>query len=101
MDYISPWSKGMKTVTWIEEVSTPFNFIGQHAITKEYQDGDVVLMNDEIYVFHKPSEWIPLGQIEDVKPPQRQVRYSTNCKNCGAPLHSHKCPYCGTEDYGY
>ena len=21
----------------------------------------------------------------------------TNCKNCGAPLHSYKCEYCGTE----
>lgn len=21
----------------------------------------------------------------------------TNCKNCGAPLHSGKCEYCGTE----
>lgn len=21
----------------------------------------------------------------------------TNCKNCGAPLHGHKCDYCGTE----
>lgn len=21
----------------------------------------------------------------------------TNCKNCGAPLHSYKCDYCGTE----
>lgn len=20
-----------------------------------------------------------------------------NCKNCGAPLHSYKCEYCGTE----
>lgn len=21
----------------------------------------------------------------------------TNCKNCGAVLHGHKCEYCGTE----
>ena len=21
----------------------------------------------------------------------------TNCPNCGAPLHGHKCDYCGTE----
>ena len=23
----------------------------------------------------------------------------TNCKNCGATLHSHKCEYCGSEYY--
>lgn len=23
----------------------------------------------------------------------------TNCKNCGAPLHSHECEYCGSEYY--
>lgn len=22
-----------------------------------------------------------------------------NCKNCGAPLHSHECEYCGSEYY--
>lgn len=23
--------------------------------------------------------------------------YPTNCRNCGAVLHSNKCEYCGTE----
>lgn len=26
--------------------------------------------------------------------------YPTNCKNCGAVLHSHQCEYCGSEYYG-
>ena len=24
-------------------------------------------------------------------------RWPTNCSNCGAPLHSGRCEYCGTE----
>lgn len=25
------------------------------------------------------------------------MKKNLNCVNCGAPLHSHKCEYCGTE----
>lgn len=29
---------------------------------------------------------------------QEKMKHSTtNCPNCGAPLHGHKCDYCGTE----
>ena len=27
----------------------------------------------------------------------RKDTVPANCKNCGAPLNSHKCEYCGTE----
>lgn len=30
------------------------------------------------------------------KEPKKKT-YPTNCKNCGAPLHSHRCEFCDTE----
>ena len=30
-------------------------------------------------------------------PLPKNKRYLTNCPNCGAPLKSHKCEYCGSE----
>ena len=28
---------------------------------------------------------------------QEKMKHTTNCPNCGAPLHGNKCDYCGTE----
>lgn len=28
---------------------------------------------------------------------KEDFKFDSNCKNCGAPLHSNKCEYCGTE----
>ena len=32
----------------------------------------------------------------NVQPIHRDISVQTNCPNCGAPITSHKCEYCGT-----
>lgn len=34
------------------------------------------------------------------KPEAKHITLETNCKNCGAPLKSSKCEYCGTIHQG-
>lgn len=34
--------------------------------------------------------------IADAQPIHRDIPVQTNCPNCGAPITSHKCEYCGT-----
>lgn len=36
----------------------------------------------------------------DVPTTKNMIPKLTNCKNCGAPLHSNRCEFCGTE-YDY
>lgn len=41
-----------------------------------------------------------LMQYQDTRDRYLRVREEhlpTNCKNCGAPLESHRCEYCGTK----
>ena len=28
---------------------------------------------------------------------KKQLNYQNNCKNCGAPLQSNRCEYCGSK----
>lgn len=57
--------------------------------------------NDEIinYLNHYIDDTKPLNKgSNDVAPPTKHKPPKfTNCKNCGAPLHSNKCEFCDTE----
>lgn len=56
--------------------------------------GDVVMCNDKTYVYIG-STWDMVGTLDTIREPE--LPHPTNCKNCGAVLHSSKCEFCGTE----
>lgn len=53
------------------------------------------------YVFYN-GEWhlFDHGWKREVATAPAPKTYPTNCKNCGAVLHSHICEYCGSEYHG-
>lgn len=60
--------------------------------------GDVCVVDGMNYVWNH-NEWIELGNIEaNIHP---KIKYPSNCKNCGAVLHSNECEYCGTNNEVY
>ena len=68
-----------------------FNFIGTCSELPE--TSDVVIIDRMPYVWGG-SKWHELGDTSDTR--HKKIRYSSNCKNCGAVLHSEVCEYCGT-----
>lgn len=51
--------------------------------------------------YHTPIRYEVLNKLEerlDFTPEKIKPKF-TNCKNCGAPLKSDECEYCGTQ-YG-
>lgn len=57
-----------------------------------YRDLSGHLHCDRIYTYD-------LEYREEGVEPTTRKQLPTNCKNCGAPLHSHECEYCGSEYY--
>ena len=100
-----------KIVDWkeieqnINSMVMPTHFIGVYDDFPELQlmyRGDIVIIKDRTYMY-TGKEWEELVSTisEPVwEAPKPQVTYLHNCPNCGAPMHNHKCSYCGTEDYG-
>ena len=43
------------------------------------------------------SSKVAINVYENLKRIQWKSVKVTNCPNCGAPIHEHKCDYCGTE----
>ena len=64
----------------------------KHVYGDAYRDVSGHLHYDRIYTYE--IEY----REEDIESTM-QCSLPTNCKNCGAPLHSHKCEYCGSEYY--
>ena len=64
----------------------------KHVYENAYRDVSGHLHCDKIYTYE-------LEYKEEGVEPTIQCSLPTNCKNCGAPLHSHECEYCGTEYY--
>lgn len=42
------------------------------------------------------TKWVEIDDYVDTQEPTH-IHLPTNCVNCGAPLTSHKCSFCGTE----
>ena len=84
---------------YIQDITPPAAcFMGEYDPNIFYDYGAITMRNGENWIFNG-STWERLGmfaslEINEVK------EYVTNCPNCGAPMRSHKCMYCGTEDYG-
>lgn len=55
--------------------------------------GDIVLVNDDPYVWIDKKYWEPLTL------PKELPLVPTNCKNCGGIVNKYrrKCEFCGTE----
>lgn len=64
----------------------------KHVYEDAYRDGYGHLHCDRIYTYD-------LEYREEGVEPTTRKQLPTNCKNCGAPLHSHECEYCGSEYY--
>lgn len=64
--------------------------------------GDIVITdeNDAAYIY-TGSDWNLLSTsiVDDrcIKEPVYRELLPQICKCCGAPLHNHKCEYCGVE----
>lgn len=77
------------------------NFIGTYDPAKHYDYGDVCIRDGNTFIFDGRNSWTELATISDIHATtSTPMKYSSNCKNCGAPMRNHKCDYCGTEDYG-
>ena len=68
--------------------------------TDNYDAGSIFITSDtnQVYVLNEAQEIIEVANTKNnnhlhVAHEQR----TTNCINCGAPLTSHKCEYCGTK----
>jgi hypothetical protein len=64
----------------------------KHVYGDSYRDLSGHLYCDKIYTYN-------LEYKEECLEPTIRSTLPTNCKNCGAPLHSHECEYCGSEYY--
>ena len=58
-------------------------------------DGEIFIKDTTAY-FGYDNKWEQIGSLNDLDTTER-IKYGTNCKNCGAILHSNRCEYCGTE----
>ena len=84
---------------YIQDITTPAAyFMGEYDPNIFYDYGAITIRHGENWIFNG-STWERLGMSASLE--TNEVKeYVTNCPNCGAPMRSHKCMYCGTEDYG-
>ena len=59
-------------------------------------EGEVIYLLDtqDVYEYYR-GRYIRLKTYPNYETDSKKF-HLTNCKNCGAPLISHKCEYCGT-----
>lgn len=85
----------------------------KHVYGDAYRDASGHLHCDKIYTYD--LEYLETTTLDDTSYKTYCTSYEpdllnneiiihknplpTNCKNCGAPLHSHECEYCGSEYY--
>ena len=79
-------------------ITPNFQFTGAHSELPDAGDlGEVIIVDDTTYVWCG-SKWEELGSSSGTE--ASKIKYPSNCKNCGAVLHSEICEYCGTNNYG-
>ena len=89
-DYVPPPSKKPQLYT-----TTYANIMTDKA---KLHNGTIMYLTDtQEVVLYDDGNIIKLHDIHNQKADRPQVAVPTNCKNCGAPLHGHKCEYCDTE----
>lgn len=55
------------------------------------------LDTNQVYVLNEAQEVVEVVNTSNNEPNVMHEQRTTNCINCGAPLTSHKCEYCGTK----
>ena len=82
--------------------NTAFQFTGKYDELPDptkHKTGDIAIVEDTEYILYG-SKWEEFGKTSyEVNVQPAKIKYPSNCKNCGAVLHSEICEYCGTE-YG-
>ena len=80
----------------VMDITTPAaHFMGDYDSNLFYDYGAICMRRHEMWIFDG-STWHQLTEISD-KVEEKVISNFTNCPNCGAPLHNHRCLYCGTE----
>ena len=68
---------------------------------KEMEDSEVAVTEEEVgeaVTEEEVGEAVAKAISESFRYLQEKMKHSTtNCPNCGAPLHGNKCDYCGSE----
>lgn len=83
----------LPTIFIPEDFVKPCNFAGQYDAHIKYQNGDIVALEDSLYIVSDGNEWHELGPATADE--QEEILY--RCTSCGAPTNSNGvCPYCGT-----
>ena len=79
-------------------IPNTFQYIGgiQNLETTARQ-GDIAHYMDNTYVYMS-DEWLPLfdDSLEPSRVEYEHIAYPKICSQCGAPLFSCQCEYCGT-----
>lgn len=80
------------------DIISTIYYIGEYDPNLFYDYGAVTVKDGKEQIFNG-STWECLGISSSLETSEVK-KYMTNCPNCGAPMHNHRCEYCGTEDYG-
>ena len=85
-----------KVMGYIKDMTTPAaSFMGEYDPNLFYDYGAICTRYGETWAFDGHN-WIQISGLQNDAYDEVK-KYATNCPNCGAPLHNHKCMYCGTE----
>lgn len=100
-----PWTPGGKVIDWAEEIqeviAPALHFVGPYDAHIKYEYGDICIMEDICYIYTGSNNWEEISSTVSTQIWESpKLKYLHNCPNCGARMLSHKCEYCGTEDYG-
>lgn len=72
-------------------------FISSDDFPSEANNGDMLVKDGCVYMYQdSKDEWVEMDSLDDTTT-EAKHDYPTTCTHCGAPLHSHKCEYCGCE----
>ena len=81
------------TVPQMPNTYNTFQYIGRiRDLKSQGRVGDITLYENDTYAYFKDG-WQPLG-VSNVR--SDCVSHPKMCSQCGAPLFSCKCEYCGT-----
>ena len=93
--YFPPCDDG-ELMANIKNITTPAAyFVGEYDPNLFYEYGAICTRYGKVWAFDGRS-WNQISGFQ-MNGRDEVKECATNCPNCGAPLHNHKCMYCGTE----
>ena len=94
-----------KIATWIAAYKSPIDTriscytgfgppdISDASIGAVYFDTDA----NKTWIFNPKTQWAQMANYDECKTAvAKDNKKIINCRNCGAPVRSHVCEYCGT-----